>query len=206
MTSLIATHEATYAAQERLVQILHEQYNTELATLFATDGDYLTPAGLYLPPVTRWYRQPEPSRETMPNAQEPVCGYIGMIGPTGRANWTGLVGSSFVSKAQIPFGAGVYFLMSAHGVTDAVQGGALGPEEVMLQRAYCYLGALRHTLVKYGCRHPAVQDVTPNADMGLGGSISSREGSGEDMSMMGIVMLELLVSQEETFPAQTTLP
>lgn len=205
MTSLIATHEATLAAQERLVKILYEQYNKELATLFATDGNYLTPAGLYLPPVTRWYRQPEPSRNAMPNTQEAVCGYLGMIGPTGRAGWTGLVGSSFVSKAQIPFGAGIYFLASAHGTADAVQGGGLGAEEIMLQRAYCYLGALRHTLVKYGCRHPAVQDVTPNADMGLGGSIASREDNGEDMSMMGIVMLEILVSQEEKFPAQTTL-
>lgn len=204
----IPTHLAALEALERTVKILAQRYDAELVDLFSLDPTTRkTTGGLYLPPVARWYRQPEPSRTSAPDQQHRVAGYVGQIGPITRAGWSNITGAGFVARSLIPFGIGIYFLDAPSAAqTCPTQGVTLGPDEVLLQRAYCYLGALRHTLVKYGCFDRAMLDVTPNADMGLGGSIESREVNGDDRSLMGIVLLEILIAQDEVFPAHTALP
>ena len=208
MTTAIPTHLASFETLERLVKVLAERYDAELRSLYTVDATTRkTAAGLFLPPVARWYRQPEPSRTAAPDKQHSVAGYLGQIGPITRGSWANEAQAGYVSRSQVPFGVGIYFLDAPSAAqTCPVQGVVLGPDEVLLQRAYCYLGALRHTLVKYGCHNRATLDVTPNADMGFGGSIESREVNNDDRSLMGIVLLEILIDQDELFPLHTTLP
>lgn len=208
MAGPIPTHVAGFEALERLIKVLGERFDAELVDLFDLDPvTRKTTGGLYLPPVSRWYRQPEPSRTNAPDQQHSVAGYVGQIGPISRASWASEIGAGFIARSLIPFGVGIYFLDAPSAAqTCPVQGVELGPDEVLMQRALCYLGALRHTLVKYGCFDRAMLDVTPNADMGLGGSIESREVNGDDRSLMGIVLLEILIAQDEQFPPHTALP
>lgn len=208
MPAPIQAAVASQAALERLIKILAEQYDAELVALFGVNvTTRIDAGGHYLPAVTRWYRQPEPSRITVQDVQHKVQGYCGQIGPVQYGTWRNDVGSSYVVPADTPFGVGIYFLDAPGGdVLDAVQGIALGPEEMLLARAHRYLGALKHTLVKYGCHDDAAVDVTPLADMGLGGAIGSREAGSDNRELQGIVMLEIAVRQDMAFPSQTTLP
>ena len=208
MPAPIQAAVASQAALERLIKILAEQYDNELVALFDVNpSTRKTSSGVYLPPVTRWYRQPEPSRTTVQDVQHKVQGYVGQIGPVQYGTWRNDAGTSYVVPADTPFGVGIYFLDAPDGdVSDAVQAVALGPEEVLLLRAHHYLGALKHTLVKYGCHDDAIADVTPLADMGLGGAIGSREAGSDNRALEGIVMLEIAVRQDMAFPSQTTLP
>ena len=199
---------AAPAALERLIKILAEQYDSELTTLYGINTTTrLDVAGLYMPKVAHWYRQPEPSRLTVWDELHTVQGFVGQIGPVQYGVWKSCVGASYVVPADTPFGIGVHFLDAPCGdLVDAVQGGYLGVEEVLLARAHRYLGALKHTLVKYGCHDDAITDVTPLADMGLGGAIGSRIAGTEDRALMGLVMLEINVRQDLAFPSQTALP
>jgi hypothetical protein len=208
MPAPIQAAVASLAALERLIKILAEQYDNELIALYGVNpSTRKTGAGIYLPPVTRWYRQPEPSRITVQDVQHKVQGYCGQIGPVQYGAWRNDVGNSYVVPADTPYGVGIYFLDAPAGdVADAVQAVQLGPEEVLLLRAHHYLGALKHTLVKYGCHDDAITDVTPLADMGLGGAIGSREAGSDNRALQGIVMLEIGIRQDMAFPSHTALP
>lgn len=209
MPAPIAAHLAVIEAQERLLKILVEQYDADLVALWQVDPvTRMSQDGYHLPPVACWYRQPAPSRITMPDPQHNVAGFVGQIDAVQYGTFKNGVGASFVVDAQTPFGIGIYFIDSPQpDIADPIQPARrLGVEEVLLGRALRYLGALKHTLVQYGCHSLAIADVTPTADMGLGGEIASREANNDDRSLLGIVMLELNVGQFVAYPSQKTLP
>lgn len=208
-SAIIPAHRAVVDAQDRLIRILAEQYDVELVALWSVNPTTrISSDGYFLPPIGRVYRQPAPSRTTFDDPEHNVCAFVGQVGPVDYGTWRTDAGASYVVDAQTPFGVGIYFTDAPQpDLADTLQAGfKLSPEEILLGRAYRYLGALKAALVKYGCHSAAVADVTPRADMGLGGGIESRDAGSDDLSLIGIVMLEIDVGQLVSFPSQTTLP
>ena len=193
-------------ALERTIEILSKQYDDTLIARFGVDSSRLDADGIYLPPVTRWYRQAAPSRAQLLKPAHHVAGFIGPSSESRYSDVVAILDGGYGAVVQLPFAISIYFSDAlGRDVVDPSQPGqVLDVEEIMLKRALRYLGALIETLTRYGCHSEGIADVTPLSDFALGGEIDTVDQDGR--TLRGVVMSEVLLAQEIIFPPQTPLP
>lgn len=205
---MIEVQKSWDTALDRLVKILHEQYDHELLTLWGVDPSTRIDAeGVYLPPVGYWYRQAAPSNAQLLQPTHHVAGFIGPSGESRYSDYKVILGAGQAAMAQLPFALSIYISDAPQAdVPDPAQPGRVLPvEAILLKRSLRYLGALTGVLTRYGCHHEAVADVTPLSDFALGGELNSQE-QGLGRTLRGVIVAEMLISQEVIFPPQTPLP
>jgi hypothetical protein len=205
---MIQVQKSWDEALERVLKILHEQYDNELVNVWDVNPTTRIDAqGVYLPPVGHWYRQAAPSNTQMLKPQHHVAGFVGPAAPSRYSDIKSIIGSGYAGEALLPFALSIYFTDAPQGeVADPQQPGEqLGAEAILLKRALRYMGALTGVLTRYGCQNAAVADVTPLSDFALGGEIDSME-QGTGRTLRGVVVAELLIQQEVLFPPHTPLP
>lgn len=205
---MIEVQKSWDIALERAVKILHEQYDAELVATWGVDPVTRIDAdGLYLPPVGYWYRQAAPSNAQLLHPTYHVAGFIGPASESRYGDYKSILDAGQGAQTQLPFALSIYFSDAPQAdVPDAVQPGHVLPiEAILLKRALRYLGALTGVLTRYGCHHEAIADVTPLSDFALGGELSSQE-QGQGRTLRGVIVAEMLISQEVIFPKQAPLP
>lgn len=206
-TQPIPIYDSWRAAQARCTLILRQEYNNILRELWPVtivDGVPLTDDGLYLPLLGNVYNLPGPSRtEDDQRYGGPVVAYLGPVAEARDGDFRQIAGRT-LSTRELPFGA-MIVLQEAPQADIEVDGRVWEPEEILLARTYRYLGALTECLVRYGCQHPAVLDVTPRADFALGGEIGLKNQT-DGATLFAVAFLDFDVSQHVTYPRHQPLP
>lgn len=204
-------------AKARLRQILDEKFNEELVSGFtvADVGGVPLASGvpglfagdtLFLPGSDQVLLQPSPSPEELKGVQQ-VAIYIG----PSRASETGadrsVTGAGYERGALLPFAASVVFNEAPFAQAPRWEDGTqMSREEVMTYRGGCYIGALQHTIAKYGCHHEAILDTIPISDLILSGGLTIVGHEGEDNELLAAsVWHEFLVDQDQLWPTHTNL-
>lgn len=213
----VPVHLGWLKSMARLREIVQQKFNEELRTLFTVDNSDKLPLArgievledgdaLFLPGVDQVLVQPSPSPDEIKGAQRIVI----YIGPS-RASETNVErsvsGAGYEREAFLPFAATVVFNQAPFAApVHWLDGTELSREEVMTVRAACYIGALEHTIAKYGCQHEAIDDTTPLSDLLLSGGIQIVGHEGEENELLAAsVWHEFGVFQDQLWPTHTKL-
>lgn len=215
-------HNAWQAASWRLKQILRSQLNVQLAALYGV-ADVSNPDtgatmrlalslpglqpgdGIMLPSVDRVLEQAAPQAEQYQDATG-VAVYIGPVRESSYAQDYRMTASGNTYHTTLPFAAALVFQEAPQPVVRDADGVVLAREEIMLRRGYCYLGALAHTIARYGCQHAAISDTTPLTDYALQSVQLRRASDEDDAPLFGVCWHEVALHQDTVFPNHAPLP
>ena len=160
-------------ATKRLVKILKEQYAPTLTSLFTRDTNLVSDsgAGVFLPDLDYIWRQAGPTEQQLTDMGL-VAAFVGPSGDSSVREFYTRGENAWDAQVATPYAVSIIFGVVNQEVVDEswVQGEAitsareLRQEEMMYERAYRYLGALKHVITKYGCRHSSIHTTEPLRD------------------------------------------
>lgn len=163
MTTAIESYQGRISAFARLKKILELKYNDELVDLYNVTND-LTPEGIALPGLDFVWKQTDPRPDQRTDVGD-VVAFLGPAGPSQRRTEYSAVGPYWCAQVAVPFAVTIAFdVLPQELVDDADTSRSLREVEILTERADRYLGALIHTITKWGGRHEAIWDIEHRTD------------------------------------------